>query len=576
MENKNKVNVGGEKSLIRSVGAKILGICMLVVVIFSVLNLYSYLKSQQVTAGYRNVIDRNTSLIFKVYATEAELSRQSLLLQKYVMSGNDEYRQAFEESKVNMEAVFTSLDKDLITNEGKEGLAKVRLSVDAWHLAAMQEAKKKNEKSGTVAGETIKSMETLAAETEQEINAYIRFLRTRMYQRTEENIRIADETQTLIIGGNVAVVILATGLSIWLWRRISYPLGSANRMAREIAAGNLRMKELEYDDNDEIGQIVRAIHSMNQSLHHLVCQVMEAAGKVTGACAEFTVATEGSAEAAAHITENMTEVAERTEAIFQEADEVRHQMEAIAARIAQVEEHAAGAAKVAQSTEKSTQAGQVSIDRARVQMQAIHEATGNIGQSVGKLSAGSDRIAKFVAIINGIAEQTHLLALNAAIEAARAGAAGRGFAVVAQEVKKLADEAAASAKDVHEMIQTNRQDLEAVVTYVQIGQDGVVAGTELVEAAEREFANISQGVAQVSERMQSISLAVEKLSEGGRNVVDAVKRVEEKSGETAGRTQAISAAVQQQAASLQQMAGSGRSLDGLAQQMQEVVKKFSL
>ena len=76
--------------------------------------------------------------------------------------------------------------------------------------------------------------------------------------------------------------------------------------------------------------------------------------------------------------------------------------------------------------------------------------------------------------------------------------------------------------------------------------------------------------------MQSISLAVEKLSEGGRNVVDAVKRVEEKSGETAGRTQAISAAVQQQAASLQQMAGSGRSLDGLAQQMQEVVKKFSL
>jgi methyl-accepting chemotaxis protein len=58
--------------------------------------------------------------------------------------------------------------------------------------------------------------------------------------------------------------------------------------------------------------------------------------------------------------------------------------------------------------------------------------------------------------------------------------------------------------------------------------------------------------------------------------MSAVKRVEEKSGETAGRTQAISAAVQQQAASLQQMAGSGRSLDGLAQNMQDVVKKFTI
>ena len=76
--------------------------------------------------------------------------------------------------------------------------------------------------------------------------------------------------------------------------------------------------------------------------------------------------------------------------------------------------------------------------------------------------------------------------------------------------------------------------------------------------------------------MREISGAVGELSEGGRRVVSSVKRVKEKSGETAGRTQAISAAVQEQAASLQQMAGSGRSLDGLAQQMQDTVRKFTV
>lgn len=154
----------------------------------------------------------------------------------------------------------------------------------------------------------------------------------------------------------------------------------------------------------------------------------EDAGKVTQACAEFTVATEGSAEAASHITENMTEVAERAEAIFRDADAVRRQMETIATRIEQIAEHATGAAQVARSTEISSTAGRAAVDRAIGQMQAISESTEKTGKAVVKLSEGSDRIAEFVTVINGIAEQTHLLALNAAIEAARAGDAGRGFA----------------------------------------------------------------------------------------------------------------------------------------------------
>ena len=322
--------------------------------------------------------------------------------------------------------------------------------------------------------------------------------------------------------------------------------------------------------------MVESLQVMNGSLRQLVCEVMAAAEKVTGACAEFTAATEGSADAAAHITANMTEVAERAEVIFQEADEVHKQMEEIAARISQVADHADKAAAVAQATEESSRAGQKVLGRVTGQMRSISESTNNIGKAVEKLSAGSNEIDKFVTIINGIAEQTHLLALNAAIEAARAGDAGRGFAVVAQEVNKLAGESAKSAKDVQTMIRDTRANLAAVVSYVRDGQIGVATGMELAGTAEAEFANIARDIVRVSGLMQEISATVEELSAGGHRVVDSVKRVEEKSGETAGRTQAISAAVQEQAASLQQMAGSGRSLDGLAQQMQETVRKFAV
>ena len=560
----------------QSIGAKILGVCLLVVAIFSILNVYSYVKSQQVTAGYRNVIDRNASLIFKVYAADVELARQSTLLQQYLASGNDQHRQEFEESKVNMEAVFTGLDRDLITEEGKTGLVRVRQAVDAWHLAAMNSVNRRAAAKGTTPPQPLERSDELAVTAEQEINAYVRFLQGRMHQRTEENIRIAEETQILIIAANIAVLVLATGISLWLWRRISVPLGNANRLAGEIAAGDLREKHLECRDKDEIGQMVESMQVMNGSLRQLVCEVMAAAEKVTGACAEFTVATEGSADAAAHITANMTEVAERAEAIFQEADEVHKQMEEIAARISQVADHADKAAAVAQATEESSRAGQKVLGRVTGQMRSISESTKNIGKAVEKLSAGSNEIDKFVTIINGIAEQTHLLALNAAIEAARAGDAGRGFAVVAQEVNKLAGESAKSAKDVQTMIRDIRANLAAVVSYVRDGQIGVATGMELAGTAEAEFANIARDIVRVSGLMQEISATVEELSAGGHRVVDSVKRVEEKSGETAGRTQAISAAVQEQAASLQQMAGSGRSLDGLAQQMQEAVRKFAV
>ena len=560
----------------QSIGAKILGMCLLVVAIFSILNVYSYVKSQQVTAGYRNVIDRNASLIFKVYAADVELARQSTLLQQYLASGNDQHRQEFEESKVNMEAVFTGLDRDLITEEGKTGLVRVRQAVDAWHLAAMNSVNRRAAAKGTTSPQPLERSDELAVTAEQEINAYVRFLQGRMHQRTEENIRIAEETQILIIAANIAVLVLATGISLWLWRRISVPLGNANRLAGEIAAGDLREKHLECRDKDEIGQMVESMQVMNGSLRQLVCEVMAAAEKVTGACAEFTVATEGSADAAAHITANMTEVAERAEAIFQEADEVHKQMEEIAARISQVADHADKAAAVAQATEESSRAGQKVLGRVTGQMRSISESTKNIGKAVEKLSAGSNEIDKFVTIINGIAEQTHLLALNAAIEAARAGDAGRGFAVVAQEVNKLAGESAKSAKDVQTMIRDTRANLAAVVSYARDGQIGVASGMELAGTAEAEFANIARDIVRVSGLMQEISATVEELSAGGHRVVDSVKRVEEKSGETAGRTQAISAAVQEQAASLQQMAGSGRSLDGLAQQMQETVRKFAV
>jgi len=73
-----------------------------------------------------------------------------------------------------------------------------------------------------------------------------------------------------------------------------------------------------------------------------------------------------------------------------------------------------------------------------------------------------------------------MLALNASIEAAHAGEQGRGFAVVADEVSSLARRVGQSAKDIEALIQTVKEQTQAVMASMDVGTREVASGSQLV------------------------------------------------------------------------------------------------
>ena len=195
-------------------------------------------------------------------------------------------------------------------------------------------------------------------------------------------------------------------------------------------------------------------------------------------------------------------------------------------------------------------------------------------QTVHSLRDSSQKIAEIVSLISGIAGQTNLLALNAAIEAARAGEQGRGFAVVADEVRKLAEQSEGAAKQIADLIHKNNEQIMATVNRMDRSKSEVASGVVLVNAAGQDFSDISKSVSELSSQIRDISASVQEMAAGSQRIIQSVKDIQTVSNKTAGDTETISAAMEEQSAAMQEISASSTELARLAGTLSTAVNRF--
>ncbi len=305
-------------------------------------------------------------------------------------------------------------------------------------------------------------------------------------------------------------VLVSAIIGVLLQRAIVRPLEQAVRIARSVAAGDLT-QHIQVGARDETGQLMQALKDMNESLVRIV-------GEVRGG-------TDTIASAAHQIAQGNIDLSARTEQHASSLEQTAASMEELTSTVKQNSASALEANQLAQS------ASQVAHKGGAVVAQVV--------TTMGSINASAGKIVDIIGVIDAIAFQTNILALNAAVEAARAGEQGRGFAVVATEVRHLAQQSAAAAKQIKELIGDS--------------VDKVNIGARLVDEAGATMAEIVASVGQVTTIISEISRASMEQTAGIEQVNQAINLMDDGTQQNATLVeQAAEAAtaMQQQADSL--------------------------
>ncbi|MBP3773543.1 MAG: methyl-accepting chemotaxis protein [Treponema sp.] len=163
------------------------------------------------------------------------------------------------------------------------------------------------------------------------------------------------------------------------------------------------------------------------------------------------------------------------------------------------------------SLENSSEEGRASINSSVEAVKKIQEQSGTL------LEASK--------IIQSIASQTNMLAMNAAIEAAHAGESGKGFSVVADEIRKLAEDSNKQGKNI-----TNN--LKVVLSSLKDVSD---SSTRLQE----QFNEIYELTQAVARQELTIMNAMHEQSEGGEQILEAIKQIQDVTASVKGSSDAM-------------------------------------
>lgn len=282
---------------------------------------------------------------------------------------------------------------------------------------------------------------------------------------------------------NIAWGILITFLWTYMTLYLVKPINEVKRNIDEIGSGNLSIHIAEFGNNCA-GRLIPGINKLSSEITSLVLDIRQ------------------SSLSAKHLSNNL---------VSQSANlsvKTEQQSAMLIETAASMEQISVGTKNNAESTHKLSE---ITINAHRSANHGSHLMQ-KLTNNMASITDCADKMTEIISIIDNIAFQTNILALNAAVEAARAGEQGKGFSVVAGEVRNLAHQSAASAKNIKSLIEMTSQN--------------VMQGVNLVTEAEKNMQEIVSGTTNIEGLMEHISISTTEQEKGIHQIAIALSELE--------------------------------------------------
>ena len=374
----------------------------------------------------------------------------------------------------------------------------------------------------------------------------------------------------------IVIVFLCAVASNFFFGRITKQLDNVIDTLKKIAGGNLKVPDLNVTSSDEIGALSSTVNDMKIRLKNLITKISDCSKRVAASGEELTAGMHQSNESINMVAQSMTvltgdavEQGNTIQTLEDKFSEMSDKMDALSETVMMMQQIA---------TDSSTNAGdgKTKVDIAIEMMKNIEVQVMSSSKVIGELGKRSDEIGQIVETISGIAGQTNLLALNAAIEAARAGEHGRGFAVVAEEVRKLAEQSSEAAGNISALIDTIQKDTASAVESIEQGNKCVEEGTNSVAETGKAFVGIEEQAAKLTENVEKSLMDIGAVFMSNQEIFTAIQKVREISNRASDNANSVSAATQEQSASMHEIDDASKILSDLANELQGEVDKFKI
>lgn len=351
-------------------------------------------------------------------------------------------------------------------------------------------------------------------------------------------------------------------------RVITKPLQRLEKVATDVANGNLNQHIEIPKSNDEIRSLSLAFDAMLKNITNIVRNInenFESTNNTVNTLNEVSTSAAQHAAAISGATEDISRGAVSAADAIQQTAEAMNQATSLAEEV----QH-----KAEQSKSKSEEMIET-LNQSKIVVNNLVQGIQSLAseqeaslKDVEHLKENAHQVESIITMVGEIAEQTNLLALNASIEAARAGEHGQGFAVVAEEIRTLADESANAVQQITGLISAIQRDVTLVVeqinSHVENSNKEAKSGAETNEVIE----NMSSSVVEVAEEVNTISKLVNEQ-------LQFIQSIGEQSQEVAAIAEETSAASEQATSAVLEQNDVIQTVDQLAHELSEQSKALN-